>query len=346
MESSNDTTPSIVIPVHARPTMHDVAKLAGVSLKTVSRVVNDEPRVEPQTRARVEAVITTLGFRPNGLASGLRRGHSSSMIGLVIEDINNPFYSSIARGAEDVIRQHHFMILIGSNEKSSSHEQDLVNAILRRRVDGLLIVPASHNQAYLAKEIERGMPVVCLDRPPEHLAADAVLLDNHGGTRRGIEHLIAQHHTRIGFIGGDPTVYTGAERLGGYCEALKTHGIQIDPQLMRFARHDVLHAEAAARELLALPDPPTAIFADNNRMSVGVIRALRQYPQPVSLMGFDDIELADMLAMPITVITHDAIEMGRQAAHLLFARLEGNPRPPQQIIIPTQLVVYGTPPIR
>jgi LacI family transcriptional regulator len=329
----------------SRPTMHDVAKLARVSLKTVSRVVNGEPSVDQRTRARVEEAITTLGFRPNGLASSLRRGRSSSVIGLVIEDINNPFYSNIARGVEDVAHQHRFMIIISSIEKSSSREQNLVNEIIRRRVEGLIVVPTTHDHSYLATEIKHGMPIVFLDRPPEHLTGDSVLLDNRGGTKRGIEYLIAQRHTRIGFVGGDPSIYTGSERLAGYQEALQSHGIPIHNDLMRFARHDVLQAENATHELLALDEPPTAIFADNNRMSIGVIRALRHYPYPVALVGFDDIELADMLAMPITVITHNDVEMGHHAAQLLFDRINGDTRPSQQLIIPTQLVVYGTPTI-
>lgn len=328
----------------SRPTMHDVAKLAGVSLKTVSRVVNREPRVEYQTRARVEAAIKELGFQPNGLASGLRRGQNSLTLGLVIEDIGNPFYSQIARGVEEIADQHNYMVIIGSNEKQALRERELVGALLRRRVEGLLIVPASNDQDYIKTEVEHGTHVVFIDRPPEQLTADVILLDNRGGARRGIEYLLAQGHQRIGFIGGDPTIYTGKERCAGYCEALAAHHIPIDEQLMCFARHDILQAEAATHQLLSLPQPPSAIFADNNRMSVGAIRVLRARNPQVALLGFDDIELADMLSLPIAVVVHDPTAMGQQAARLLFGRIAGDQRPPQRITLPTQLVVRGSGP--
>lgn len=326
----------------ARPTMHDVAKLAGVSLKTVSRVVNHEPRVDYQTRARVEAAIAELGFQPNSLASGLRRGQASLTLGLVIEDIGNPFYSQIARGVEEIADQHDYMMIIGSNEKSAARERELVGALLRRRVEGLLIVPTSNDHSYMQPEVEHGTHVVFIDRPSARLAADVILLDNRGGARRGIEYLLAQGHRRIGFIGGDPHVYTGAERLAGYREALAARDIPLDEQLMCFARHDILQAEAATHQLLSLPQPPSAIFADNNRMSVGAIRVLRTRNPRVTLLGFDDIELADTLSLPITVVTHDPTEMGKQAAQLLFDRIAGDKRGPQQLILPTQLIVRGS----
>lgn len=325
-----------------RPTMQDVAKLAGVSLKTVSRVVNQEPRVDHQTRARVEAAIAELDFQPNSLASSLRRGRASRTLGLIIEDIGNPFYSQIARGVEEVADQHHYMVIIGSNEKQTIRERELVGALLRRRVEGLLIVPAGSDHHYMQPEMEHGTHVVFIDRPPTHLEADAILLDNRGGARRGIEYLLAQGHRRIGFIGGDPSIFTGAERLSGYREALAAHNIPLDEQLMCFARHDILQAEAATHQLLSLPHPPSAIFADNNRMSVGAIHVLRARNPQVALLGFDDIELADMLLLPIAVVTHDPTEMGRQAAHLLFDRIAGDQRAPQQLMLPTQLIVCGS----
>ncbi|HET8842771.1 MAG TPA: LacI family DNA-binding transcriptional regulator [Ktedonobacteraceae bacterium] len=319
--------------------MHDVAKLAGVSLKTVSRVVNQEPRVDQQTRVRVEAAIAELGFRPNGLASSLRRGQASLTIGLIIEDIGNPFYSQIARGVEEIADQHNYMVIISSNEKQAKRERELVSALLRRRVEGLLIVPASNDHRYMLPEVEHGTHVVFIDRPPTHLAADVILFDNRGGARRGIEYLLAQGHRRIGFIGGDPTVYTGSERLAGYRDALTASNVPLDEKLMCFSCHDILQAEAAAHQLLSLPQPPSAIFADNNRMSVGAIRALRARNPQVTLLGFDDIELADMLSLPITVVTHDPTEMGKQAAYLLFGRIAGDRRLPQRLVLPTQLIV-------
>jgi LacI family transcriptional regulator len=326
----------------ARPTMLDVARAAGVSLKTVSRVVNNEAYVNESTRLRVNRAIDALGFRRNDLAHSLRRSQISSTIGLVIEDIANPFYSMIARGVEEVAQQRHHMVIVSSNEKSAARERELVSALLRRRVAGLLIVPAGSDHSYLVSELHLGTPTVFLDRPPQAIDTDMILLDNRGGARKGVEHLLTQGHRRIGFVGGDPLVYTGAERLLGYKEALAAWHIPFDEVLLRMGRHDVIQAEAATMELLSLPDPPTAIFADNNRMSVGVLRAVHRGNVSLSLVGFDDIELADLLSIPITVVAHEAIEMGRQAAHLLFSRLEDTQRPPQRLVMPTHLIVRGS----
>lgn len=325
-----------------RPTMRDVAREASVSLKTVSRVVNNEANVNESTRLRVNRAIDSLGFRRNDLAHSLRRGQISSTIGLIIEDIANPFYSTIARGVEEVAQQHHHMVIVSSNEKSPARERELVSALLRRRVAGLLIVPASPDHSYLVSELHLGTPTVFLDRPPRTIETDMILLDNRGGARMGVEHLLRQGHRRIGFVGGDPLVYTGAERMLGYCDALAAWEIPFDEALLRMGRHNVHQAEAATMELLSLPDPPTAIFADNNRMSVGVLHAVHRSNAHLSLVGFDDIELAEMLSIPITVVAHDPLEMGRQAATLLFNRLEDKLRATQRLVLPTHLVERGT----
>jgi LacI family transcriptional regulator len=323
-----------------QPTMRDVAARAGVSIKTVSRVVNNEPHIRVKTREKVDAAIRELGFRPNEIARSLHPGRSSSTIGLLIEDIANPFYSTIARGVEEVAHQHHYMVIIGSNEKNPQQEHELVGALLRRRVEGLLIVPASHDHSYLSTEVKRGIPVIFVDRPPEHLDSDVILLDNRGGTRKGIEYLLHIGHQRIGYIGGDLAVFTGTERLAGYREALAAWNVPLDEALIMSTRHDTSQAERAANELLALPDPPTAIFADNNRMSVGVLRALSARSTAITVMGFDDVELAEMLPFPISLITHDPLVMGRIAANLLFTRLAGDDRSAQRIIIPTKLITH------
>lgn len=325
-----------------RPTMKDVAKRAQVSVKTVSRVVNREPRVDKETQARVELAITELGFRVNTQASNLRRRQETLTIGMVIEDIGNPFFSLIARGVEEVAQEHQCMLIIASNEKDSVRERELVSTLLHRRVEGLLVVPTSHDQEYVTAELQGHTPVVFVDRPPEHLNADAILLDNRGGTREGIEYLLALGHRRIGFIGGEPTIYTGAERLAGYREAHEKWGLSVDESLFRFACHTSAQAEAATRDLLAMKNPPTAIFADNNRMSVGVVRVLQTQAPNVSLLGFDDIELGDIIPLPIVVITHNPQEIGRQAAKMLFARIHGDMSEPQRIVIPTQLQTRGS----
>ena len=328
----------------SRPTMRDVAERAGVSLKTVSRVINEEPGVAGPTAEKVGAAIAELGFQRNDLARSLRQGRSSATIGLVIEDVGNPFYSAIAQAVEAAAATRDCMLITSSCEEDPARERALVQALLRRRVDALLIVPASKDHAYLQREAGDRTPVVFLDRPPDGMEADTVLLDNYGGARNAIEHLISHGHRRIACVADPDRLYTASERYRGYREAMEDAGIEIDPALSRLDTHDADLAERAVRELLALPPGrrPTAIFSGNNRHTVGALRALRGLEREIALVGFDDFELADLLAMPTTVVRHDSHELGRRAAELAFMRLDGDGGPPRRVVVPTELVARGS----
>ncbi len=322
--------------------MRDVANAAGVSLKTVSRVVNMEAGVDQRTAARVEDAIVTLGYRRNDVARNLRMGIPLATVGLVIEDLANPFYANVARAVEDVAHRHGHAVIIASSGEDPARERELVTALLQRGVDGLLIVPAGHDHGYLEADVRLRTRVVFLDRPPGGIDADAVVLDNLGGARRGVEHLIAHGHRRIAYVGDATSVHTSAERLQGYRQALQQAGLPVDESMIRLGTHRVDLAEAATRQLLSLPDPPTAIFAQNNRNSIGVLRTIRALGARVAFVGFDDFELADMLPIPVSVVGHDPGEIARAAAELLFARLAGDSRPPQRIVIPTRLIARGS----
>lgn len=320
--------------------MVDVARMAGVSLKTVSRVINHEPGVRPETGARVRDAVEVLGYRANDIARNLRRGRASASIGLTIEDVRNPFYSGIAKAVEEVARRHGHLVIIANSDEDPAAERAAVGTLLERRVGGLLIVPAGRDHAYLKEEVRLGTPMVFIDRPADSIEADEVLLDNGGGARQATEHLLAHGHRRIGLVGDPPTIHTIAERLAGYQASLEAAGIPVDGSLIRAGAHDVGHAEAAARELLAMDAPPTAIFATNNRACIGVLRSLRATGARVALVGFDDFELADLLE--VTVVRHDPHELGRRAAELLFARLADDEGPHQRIVLPTELVARGS----
>ena len=327
-----------------RPTMRDVAERAGVSLKTVSRVINAEPGVAVATAARVGAAIDELGFQRNDLARSLRQGIGSSTLGLVIEDVANPFYSAIAQAVESAARERGYLLITTSCEEDPERERELVQALLRRRVDALLLVPASRDHEYLVREAAGGTPVVFLDRPPVGIEADCVLLDNLGGARAAVEHLLAHGHTRIALVADPPELYTAAERLAGYREALAAAGVPLREELVRLGSHDTAQAEAVVRDLLALPAElrPTALFAGNNRHAVGALRALRDAERAPALVGFDDFELADLLAVPATVVRHDSQQMGAHAAALAFARLDGADHPARTVVVPTELVARGS----
>jgi LacI family transcriptional regulator len=212
--------------------------------------------------------------------------------------------------------------------------------LLTRRVDGLLVVPAAGDHGWLAEEVRRGVHIVFLDRPPHGLVADSVVFDNVGGGRRAVRHLLAHGYQRIAIIGDAPSVHTIRERYDGYAAALKEAGLPVDPRLARLSPHDAEGAARAVRELLTLPEPPDAVFACNNRMTVGVLHALRAARAPLGLVGFDDFELADLLG--VTVVSGSAVEMGRRGADLLFARLGGDDRPARRIVLSPTLVARGS----
>ena len=291
--------------------MSDVAAVAHVSLKTVSRVVNDEPGVQPETAARVQEAIDRLDYRRNDMARALRRGQLSRTLGLVIEDVSNPFYSAIARGIEEVMRERGLVVVTGSSDENPARERELALLFCERRVEGLLVVPAGTDHRYLLPELRLGTVAVFIDRPPGRIEADTVLLDNVGGTRKGVEYLIERGHRRIGMIGDDPAIFTERERARGFLEALHAAGIPADESIIHLGAHDMGAADAVMRELLALPEPPTAIYAGNNRITIGALHALATTGCRVALVGFDDIELAELLALPIALIAYDAAEIGR-----------------------------------
>jgi len=320
--------------------MRDVAEMAGVSLKTVSRVINAEAGVATATAERVGEAIAALGFQRNDLARSLRHGLSSSTLGLVIEDVGNPFYSAVAQAVEVAARERGFLLITASAREDAERERELVSALVGRRVDALLIVPAGADQRYV-DEMRGSTKFVYIDRPPGGYDADTVLLDDAGGARQAVEHLLAHGHRRIACVADRSEVYTARERVAGYEAALEAAGVELDPELIRPGSYDAAHAEVVVSELLDLPADrrPTAIFTANNRNTVGALHALAGRDE-VALVGFDDFELADLLG--ITIVRADASRLGARAAALAFARLDGDDQPPQRVTIPTAIVARGS----
>ena len=328
-----------------RATMREVAALAGVSLKTVSRVINAEPGVSTELAARVGAAIQRLDYRHNLWASSLRRADGkSATIGLILEDIGNPFSATLHRAIEDVAVTRGVLVLAGSLEEDEARERELVSAFASRRVDGLVIMPASHDHSYLLNERKAGTAIVFVDRPPAFLDADTVVTDNLGGARQGVRHLVEQGHRRIAGLFDLQSIMTAALRYRGYREELEAHQLKFDPSLVRLNLRGIDHGEATTLELLAQRPAPTAIFAAQNLLTVGACRALRRLGvhHEIALVGFDDIELADLLDPGITVMAQDPAAMGRAAAKLLFRRLDGDQTPTVNQIIPTRLIERGS----
>jgi LacI family transcriptional regulator len=323
----------------SRPTMKDVAVAARVSLKTVSRVVNGEPGVTAHTEQRVREAIETLGFRRNDSARLLRTGQAAT-VGLVLEDIGDPFYSALSRGVEGVARSRGSLLLSGSSDADPATEHKLALTLCARRVDGLVIVPTSGDHGFLVPEMAAGVAVVFADRPPDGIAADTVLSDNAGGAREGTAHLIAAGHRGIGYIGDNPGIFTARERYQGYRSAMSAAGLPVADSWVAMGTPTAAGVQDALERMMAGPAPVTAVFYGNNRISVLALHALAALGARVAMVGFDDFELADLLG--ITVIAQDPAELGRQAAELLFARLDGDESPPHHVVIPTRMISRGS----
>jgi LacI family transcriptional regulator len=325
----------------ARPTMRDVARHARVAVKTVSRVINGEPNVRPEVAERVLASVAELGYRRNDSARMLRRGQTAS-IGLILEDIGDPFYATFSRAVEDVAARHQTLLITGSSDEDPGRERALALAFCARRVDGLIVIPASRDHTYLSQEIAAGCAVVFADRPPCLIEADTVLTDNAGGARSGVAHLIGNGHRRIGFIGDAPDIYTAARRRDGYLGAMSDAGLAVADRWVAMASPDRAHVGDALRRMLAGPSPVTAVICGNNRVSALALRELRHAAAPVAMVGFDDLELSDLLTPGFTVVAQNTGELGRIAAGMLFERLGGYAGPARRIELPTALIARGS----
>jgi LacI family transcriptional regulator len=322
--------------------MRDVAALASVSLKTVSRVVNGEASVAPELAQRVQKAAIALDYRPNLTARSLRNSAGRTRtIGLILEDVANPFSSALHRAVEDLARSRGVAVFAGSGDESPERERELALELVARRVDGLIIVPASDDQSYLANEQRTGVKLVFADRPPQLLRADAVVSDNVGGAHEAVRHLIAGRHTRVAFLGNPSSIQPAADRFEGYCLALAESGITKDDDLVWTGL--AADAERAVRSLLLGP-APTALFTAQNLITIEAIRVLRDLGlhTKVALVGFDDFPLADLLEPAVTVVAQDPPAIGAKACELLFQRMDGDMSAPRIATIPTRLIRRGS----
>jgi LacI family transcriptional regulator len=328
-----------------RPTMLDVAALAGVGLATVSRVVNGKPGVSSATTARVHAAIEQLDYRHDVQASNLRRSdRKTATIGLVLEDVANPFMTALHRAVEDCARARGMLVFAGSCDEDGSREREFISALRARRVDGIIVVPAGQDHSYLLPELRVGTAIVFVDRPPRFLDADSVTSDDHGGMLAAVSHLVERGHRRIAYLGADLAIATAEARLRGYKDALTTHGLAFDSSIVRTGLRTVEDAERSVAEFLADGDAPTALLSAQNYFTIGAYKALRSLDlqRRLALVGFGDFPLADMLDPPVTVVAHDPAELGLTAAQLLFRRLDGDRSASQHVVCSVQLVSRGS----
>ena len=312
------------------PTLRQVASLAGVSPMTVSRTLSGGKHVRADLQERVVEAASELGYRRNESARSMRPGHRSNLIGVAIANLGNPYYGHFALGVERAAALHGRRILLGNTDEDPHREAQLVSDFRGRRVEGLIVVPVGGSTEHLRHALAARIPVVLASRAVEGIETDTVLLDDVAGAQQGTRRVLKEGHRQIAFLGHGETNFTARRRYDGFVRALACYGLEPHPRLVRHLRHD--HNPAAARtamtELASLPVPPTAVFATNNRTTIGVLRAITAHraeqpdrPTP-TIVSFDDVELAPLLDVPLVVISHNPEELGMRAAGLLLDRVD------------------------
>ena len=325
-------------------TIKDVARRSGVSSMTVSRVINGAERVSPQTRQRVERAIEELGYVPSRLARGFIR-QKTATLALIVPDVANPFFTLIVRGAEDAARRAGYRMILCDTRADLVIEREVIEEMLAHRVEGIAIAPVSdRSKGHLRRLSRFGTQFVLIDRTVPGVETDVVVGDSIGGARRLVEHLISLGHRRIGFIVESDEVSTARDRHQGYEEALRAAGLEVDPDLIVRSSVDPKGGFEGMRRLLALGEPPTAVFTVNNLVALGAIEAVRanglEVPDDVALVCFDDIEYASRLYPFLTVMAQPAETIGTLGTQLLVERIEG--RAPDQtrvVVLPAQFIV-------
>jgi LacI family transcriptional regulator len=328
-----------------RPTMRHVAALAGVGIKTVSRVMNDEPGVSEATRQRVLGASQQLNYQLDMAAGSLRRaGRRTLSIGLLLPSVSNPFSGEIHRALEDSLAARGIAVFAASLDDDPEREKALVAAFLGRRVDGLVLTPIAKSQSYVIPEHSRDLPMVFIDREPVGIEADAVVTDNAVGSAMAASHLIAQGHTKLAYLGDRTDIQTARERRRGFIEEVGRAAIATSSVPVLEGLHDEDSARRAALQLLTAEDPPTAIFSSQNLVTFGVMRALKELgaSKRVALVGFDDFTLADMMEPGVTVIAQHPDRIGKLAAERLLARIDGDHSPAQTYVVPSELIMRGS----
>jgi LacI family transcriptional regulator len=307
-------------------TMRDVARLARVSVTTVSTIVNGRGGVSPELTRRVEEAMATLDYHPNEVARSLKVNRTFT-IGMVVPDVSNLFFNDVLRGVETEARRNGFSVVLCDSHEDPLQERDLLTMLVRRRVDGILLAPA---QASLAESRLAGRrpPIVCFDREPGGFKGGVVVIDNALASYEGARHLIELGHQHIAIIAGPETTLTGSGRLEGFRKALQEARLPLREEYIRPGGFSMGGGHRAALEILQLPKPPTAVFSCNNRMTLGLMCALRDLglrcPQDVSALGFDDFDWSELFSPRLTTIVQPSCEMGKRATEMLLQVIQAS----------------------
>ena len=328
--------------------MIDVAKLAGVSVMTVSRVLSDHPSVSDKARAKVLEAVAHLKYQPNELARSLREKRSRQ-IGILVPYLYDPFFAACAHVVSTVAQQHSYSVVLSTSNEDPKAEFDEANRMLRRNIEGLVVIPArlGKSKSLLLNDEFRDLPIVALDRPIEGSRFDALVVENERGARTGTEHLVCLGHKRITFLGLSRELYTMRNRERGYRKGMQFAGLV--PQTVELTEN-MEDTRAAIRQLLSGKTRPTALFCANNLLTRHVLHSLQTMnihpPEAVALVSFDDFDTADLLRPGITTVRQPVEALGRTAAEMLFERLMAGSsaaeRPAKKIVLPVDFVIRGS----
>lgn len=328
------------------PNLVEVARRARVSISTVSRTINQTGKISEKTQEHVRRVMREMGYKPNRVARRLRAGGKCHLIGLIIPNIQNPFFADLARGVEDVAYRNNFAVLLCNYDEDPAKERFYLDVMQQESVDGVILPPIHEKDPAVLRVAQSGMPIVCVDRALAGASLDQVEIDNHRGAFEAVSHLVARGHTRIGMISGPADSSTGRERLAGYRHALADAGLAVSPDLVRYGDYKQASGRDLARDLLARRHPPTALFISNNLMTIGALEVVAerklQIPRDLALLSFDDLPLAAVFNPPLSVVRQPAYEVGRSAADLLFKRLEDPSRPATSLKLLPELVLRAS----
>ena len=327
-----------------RNTVEDVAREANVSVATVSRVFNGTAKVREATERKVKEAARRLDYQPSRVARRLRvKSTDSLIIGLIVTDLANPFFSEIERGVEDIAYKNNNAVMVCNSDEDEEKERFYIETLLSERVSGLIVAPTPGNEAYIQELQDNGYPVVFVDRKPSYGNVDTVLIDNVSGAYSAIKRLLELGHRRIGIINGIPGITTTEERFAGYKKALQEYQIAPDPELVTYGNSRQSGGMDNARKLLELDNPPTAIFSTNNLMTLGVLEEMYNrgitIPDEIALIGFDDMPWAVALNPPLTAVKQPSYDLGTMATDLLLKRLEDPARSTSSIVLSPRLVI-------
>lgn len=330
--------------------VRDVARLAGVSPATVSRVLNDLPGVQDMTRSRILAAMQELGYQAGKgvAAAGTVRNskRKTSTLGVVLADITNPFYSESAQVIIERAQELGCQVVICTTQDSREMHRQCVELLVKRRVDGLLLASVRHQDPRVAALIRAGFPCIQYNRRLDPELGNYIVLDNHAGAYRATEYLIQLGHRRVAFLKGPDDCSTSVERLAGHLDAMRAYHLEPAPDLVRNCGFQGIQAFAATRELLQRPSRPTAIFSSNDSMALGVLEAAvscgLQVPRDLSVLGFDDVDITSHRLINLTTVSQNKREMGRLAVEKLMELISGQCQDPVRLMLEPALVVRGT----